>query len=155
MDLGPARRVPGVMTLLLVTAAAAWFMAGVGAVIQLVHYPLFALVGEDGWAGYHAQHSRRITWIVLPAMSVELVGSLVLAASPPDGTSGAVAIAGAACALSTWVLTGLAAVPAHTDLGRGFTPVAHRRLLRADRPRPVAWAAHGVLAAVLVAQAAG
>jgi hypothetical protein len=143
------------MTLLLVTVAAAWFMAGVGWIVQLVLYPLFALVGDGEWMRYHTEHSRRITYVVLPAMSVELGGALLVAAHRPDGVGTLVAVVGAACALSTWVITGLGAVPAHTALGAGLTPGAHRRLLRVDRLRTVGWTAHGVLAAVMVAQSAG
>lgn len=142
------------MTLLLVTAAAAWFMAGAGWIIQVVHYPLFAGVGADGWAAYHAAHSRRVTPIVLPGMSVELGGALLTLASPPDGTAAALTVAGAALALLPWVLTGLAAVPAHTALSAGFDTAVHRRLLRVDRWRTLAWTLHGVLALILVAQAA-
>lgn len=142
------------MTLLLVTAAGAWFMAGAGWIIQVVHYPLFAMVGEERWAAYHAAHSRRVTPVVLTGMSTELGGALLVAGSPPDGVGGGAAVAGAVLAVLPWVLTGLAAVPAHGALARGFDAATHRRLLRADLARTLAWTAHGVLAAVLVAQAA-
>jgi hypothetical protein len=143
------------MTLLVLTAAAAWFMTGLGWMVQVVHYPLFARVGAEGWTAYHAEHSRRITPIVLPAMSVELGGALLVALTLPRGVSATVAWAGFAAALSTWVVTGLGAVPAHGRLAAGFDAAIHRRLLRADRLRTVGWTVHGVLAAVLAAAAAG
>ena len=34
-------------------AAATWFMVGLVWVIQTVHYPLFAFVGESGFGGAH------------------------------------------------------------------------------------------------------
>ncbi len=58
-------------------------------------------------------------------------------------------------ALSTWLVTGLGAVPAHRRLGAGFEEEAHRQLLRADRLRTIGWTVHGLLATVLVASAAG
>lgn len=143
------------MTLLVLTAAAAWFMAGLGWMVQVVHYPLFAQVGAEGWTAYHAAHSRRITPIVLPAMSIELGGALLVATSTPEGVSSPLAWAGFAAALSTWAVTGLGAVPAHGRLADGFDGAVHRRLVRADRLRTVGWTVHGVLAAVLVASAAG
>lgn len=143
------------MTLLVLTAAAAWFMAGLGWMVQVVHYPLFAQVGAEAWTAYHADHSRRITPIVLPAMSVELGGALLVALTLPRGSSAVVAWAGVLAAASTWVVTGLGAVPAHGHLAAGFDAATHRRLLRADRLRTVGWTVHGVLAAVLVAAAAG
>lgn len=150
-----ATDVPDVMTALLLTAAGAWFMAGAGWVVQAVHYPLFAGVGTDGWLAYHAAHSRRITFVVLPAMSVELLGALVVAVEQPRDIGAGLALAGFGCAFATWVITGLAAVPAHTALGHGFDAAVHRRLLRVDRARTILWSAHGVLAAVMVAQGAG
>ncbi|UTI67029.1 hypothetical protein NBH00_12660 [Paraconexibacter antarcticus] len=90
-------------------------------------------------------------------MSVELVGALVVAAGQPRdvGAALALALAGFACAFATWVITGLAAVPAHTALGQGFDAAVHRRLLRVDRARTLLWSTHAVLAAVMVAQGAG
>lgn len=150
-----APAVPAVMTVLLLTAAGAWFMAGAGWIVQAVHYPLFAGVGPAGWAAYHEAHSRRITFVVLPAMTVELLGALGVAADRPGGVAAGLALAGFASAFATWAITGLAAVPAHTALGRGFDAAVHRRLLRVDRARTVLWSAHAVLAAVMVAQGAG
>jgi hypothetical protein len=143
------------MTLLLITAAAAWFMTGLGWMVQVVHYPLFAQVGAEGWARYHADHSRRITPIVLPAMSVELGGAFLVLLTRPEDVSVLLAALAFAAALSTWVVTGLGAVPAHGRLAAGFDADVHRRLLRADRLRTVGWTLHGVLATVLVASAAG
>lgn len=142
------------MTLLLITMAAAWFMAGLGAMVQVVHYPLFARVGEAGWSAYHVAHSRRITVLVVPAMSIELGGAVLVVLDRPDGVGAAVALAGAGFALATWVLTGLGAVPAHRVLASSFDRDAHRRLLLADRARTVGWAVHAVLAATMVAAAA-
>ena len=49
------------MTLLIICAAATWFMAGLGWIVQVVHYPLFEAVGSEGFAEYHRRHSERIT----------------------------------------------------------------------------------------------
>jgi hypothetical protein len=40
--------------------------------IQLVHYPLFALVGEAQWVAYGEAHRQRITWLVLPLMTANV-----------------------------------------------------------------------------------
>ena len=47
----------------LVLAAA---LAGLIWTIQLVHYPLFALVGAAEWPRYGDEHRRRITWLAAP-----------------------------------------------------------------------------------------
>lgn len=143
------------MAVLIVCAASTWFMAGLGWLIQVVQYPLFASVGRESFAEYHRLHSERITPVVFPAMSIELVTSAWLLFSRPAGTSLALVIAGFALALTTWLATALLAVPRHAELGAGFDSRVHERLVRSSWVRTVAWSAHGVIVAVLLWQAAG
>lgn len=58
--------------IVLANLAATLTMFGVIWLVQLVHYPLFAGVGADGFTAYEATHQTRITWIVFPAMALEL-----------------------------------------------------------------------------------
>jgi len=139
-----------VEAVLLANAAATLFMVGLAWFVGVVHYPLFASVGERDFAAYHALHSRRTTWVVLPMMSVELLSSFALCLDPPGGEA-ALAIAGALLALGTWALTGAAAVPAHRRLGEGFSDAGLRSLRRADLARAVVWTAHGVVVIALLA----
>jgi len=53
-------------------------MVAVIVFVQLVHYPLFAQVGADGFARYEALHTQRISWIVVPLMLVEAATALLL-----------------------------------------------------------------------------
>lgn len=135
---------------LLANAASTLFMVGLAWFVGVVHYPLFASVGEDDFLGYHEQHSRRTTWVVLPVMSIELVTSVLLVLDPP-GDQLALAVAGAVLAVATWALTGAAAVPAHRALGAGLSGVALRRLRRADLVRTIAWTVHGGVVVALLA----
>ena len=81
--------------------------------IQLVHYPLFELVGEDTQVAYQKAHMSRITWVVAPLMLIELVaaGGLWLF-SPTDPWT----IAGAVLVAIIWVSTALIQVPCHNRL---------------------------------------
>ena len=144
-----------VVVVLILCAASTWFMAGVGWLVQVVQYPLFAAVGRESFPEYHRLHSQRITPVVFPAMAIELVSSGWLLFSPPSGTSFVLVVAGFALALATWLATALLAVPRHADLGAGFDPAVHSRLVRSSWVRTVAWSAHGVIVAVLLWQAAG
>lgn len=135
---------------LVANAASTFFMVGLAWFVDLVHYPLFAAVGEPQFARYHELHSRRTMWVVLPAMSIELLTSFLLAFDPP-GDQAALTYAGAVLAAATWALTGLAAVPAHRALGRGFSADGLKRLLRADLLRALTWTAHGAVVAALLA----
>ena len=142
------------MVVLILCAAATWFMAGLGWLIQAVQYPLFDQVGRESFTEYHRLHSERITPVVFPAMAIELVTSGWLVFSRPEGTSLALVVAGFALALVTWLATALLAVPRHQELAGGFDAVAHRRLVRSSWVRTTAWSAHGVIVAVLLWQAA-
>ncbi len=135
---------------LLANAASTLFMVGLAWFVDIVHYPLFAAVGEEQFSGYHEAHSQRTTWVVLPVMSIELISSWVLVSDPPADQF-ALAVAGAVLALATWMLTGLAAVPSHRALGAGFSESRLARLRRADLIRALVWSAHGVVVIALLA----
>ena len=68
------------MTILLVHAAATLFMTGLIWFVQVVHYPLLANVGADGFAAYAQRHSSLTTWVAGPAMLIELGAAMALVA---------------------------------------------------------------------------
>ncbi len=131
--------------LLLANAAAVLALTGLIWFVHVVHYPLFAAVGDSAWSAYHRAHTRRTTWVVAGPMGVDLLTSLALVFLRPDGVGPAAAVAGAALAIVTWAATGLAAVPAHDRLTLGWDPRALEWLLRADAVRTAAWTAHAAL----------
>ena len=114
--------------------------------IQLVHYPLFELVGEDTQIAYQKAHMSRITWIVAPLMLVELVaaGGLWLF-SPTDPW----AIAGAVLVAIIWVSTALIQVPCHNRLAGGFDQPSHRRLVDSNWIRTIAWSLRGGVVVIM------
>jgi uncharacterized membrane protein len=114
-------------------------MFGVILVVQLVHYPLFAQVGEATYEAYQSEHMRRITWIVLPAMTVELVTAVWLVVDPVAGLPAWQTWTGLALVGVIWAATGLLQVPQHARLTSGFDAAAHRRLLASNWIRTLAW----------------
>jgi hypothetical protein len=143
------------MTTLLVHAAATLSMAGVIWIIQLVHYPLFGLVGTSGYALYHEGHTRRITWVVGPGMVVEAATAVLLVLRVPDGVPAWEPVAGLVAVGLLWLSTWLVQVPLHGRLGTGFDVGAHRALVRTNWFRTALWSARAVLVLVMVGQAAG
>ena len=140
------------MTLLLVHAAATLAMWGVILMVQLVHYPLFRLVGERSYAAYQAEHMRRITWIVAPLMTTELVTAGLLVWAPPAAVPGWAAWTGVGLVLWIWGTTALVQVPLHSRLTDGFDADAYRRLVRTNWLRTVAWTLRAGLAMWMLAQ---
>jgi hypothetical protein len=141
------------MALVLCSLVAAAFMAGVGWLVSVVQYPLFALVGDDAWTAYHDAHRRRITYVVLPAMVAELASAAWVALDPPAFVDVRAAWAGLLLAAGSWVLTFLAAVPDHDRLAGGYDPVVGARLTRLHHLRTACWTLHALLACTLVAAA--
>jgi hypothetical protein len=131
----------------LVCAFSAVAMTGVIWFVQLVHYPLFAAVGDGAWPAYHEDHTRRVTYVVAPLMVAELTSAAVLAGSEPT----ALTLAGLVLAAVTWLLTFALAVPGHRRLERGFDGAVARRLVSAGWARTAAWTAHGAVALALLA----
>jgi hypothetical protein len=124
----------------LVVAAA---LAGLIWTIQLVHYPLFALVGAREWPHYEAEHQRRITWLAAPLMLANV--GLALAVVTEEASASRVLNAG--LAIGVFVVTGFVFAPMHRRLqGAG----AIRLLVRANWARTAAWTAQVIVAVLLL-----
>ena len=126
--------------------AATWFMVGLIWFVQIVHYPQFDGVGPDGWAAYHRRHLRGTTWVVLPAMLVELATGILLLVVLPTGVPLALAWVGMTLLAVVWGATFLAQVPRHNELAAGtFEVASHRRLCRGNWVRTACWTLRGLL----------
>jgi hypothetical protein len=136
--------------LLLAHAANTWFLVGLIWVIQLVHYPSFALVGAAEFGAFHREHLRRISWIVMPLMCLELAGALAWPLLWAAAEQRMLAWINLLLLLGIWLATALWAVPLHRRLEQGADANAAARLVRANWPRTALWSARGlVLLAVL------
>ncbi|MFM8303256.1 MAG: hypothetical protein ACKOA9_02995 [Actinomycetota bacterium] len=138
--------------LLVLHAFGASFMAGLGWFVQIVHYPLFAFVDRDQWDEYHSEHSRRTAGVVAVPWAIQGFTALALVAARPAGVS--VVLIGIAVVLAgvTVAATVAFALPAHASLARAFDPDVHRRLVRTNWVRTVAWTSAVMVAAVMLVQ---
>jgi len=130
-------------------------MAGVIWMVQLVHYPLFAGVGAEGWTAYEAAHQSKITLIVGPLMLVELATALWLVVDRPAELPGWAVLSGAALVGVIWASTAFLQVPLHATLGAGFDADAHARLVATNWVRTAAWTLRGGLVLWMTARLAG
>lgn len=127
------------MVLLLLHAGVTLVLFGVILVVQVVHYPLFRHVGPDSYAVYQAEHMWRITWIVGPLMTIELLTAGLLLWHRPSGVSLVQAGSGLALVLVIWIVTALVQVPLHRTLLQRWSRDAHERLVRSNWLRTGAW----------------
>ncbi|MBC7462178.1 MAG: hypothetical protein H7287_12525 [Thermoleophilia bacterium] len=130
-------------------------MLGVIWMVQLIVYPAFAHVHRDAWRTHHDTHARRITYIVLPAMAVELCAAVWLVVARPAGIDSALIAANAALIVLLWGTTAFVATRYHRALGAGWDADAIAGLVRANWIRTVLWSARAAVAAALVLSCGG
>ena len=135
--------------ILILHAAATWAMVGLIWFVQLVHYPLVAAVGTDGFVAYEAQHTKRTTWVVAVLMPVEVTTALLL--TTIEAVPAALAWTGALLVAAIWIVTLAVQVPQHRALGTGFRDATWRSLVRGNWIRTAAWSARGMIAAAMLA----
>ncbi|MBK9385903.1 MAG: hypothetical protein IPN34_13920 [Planctomycetes bacterium] len=138
--------------LLLLHAASTWFLTGLIWIVQLVHYPLFAYVERARFTAFEAEHCRRISWIVMPTMLLELATAAWLVVAPPAALPLAWSWTGLALLAVIWGSTALFSVPCHRVLERGFDERAHRRLVATNWVRTLAWSARALLSGAMLAR---
>lgn len=129
-------------------------MTGLIWFVQVVHYPLFAAVGEEHSVAYALAHQRRTSMVVAVPMAVEGVTALGVFFLAPEHVSrwlGALGLALLGLVLGSTVLL---QVPRHAKLAIGYDEAVVRSLVRTNWIRTVGWTARAALAAGLVIWAA-
>lgn len=123
-------------------------------IVQVVHYPLFALVGRAGWGAYEAAHQARITLVVGPAMVLELATAVWLVLDRPAVFPQWAVVAGAVLVALLWASTAFVQVPLHNALsGTVFDAEAHARLVATNWVRTGLWSLRAGLVLWLAARA--
>jgi hypothetical protein len=134
--------------LLLLHALSTCYMMGLIWFIQLVHYPLFAKVGEAAHREYHQAHVYWTTWAVGPPMLLEAATTAILFLKPDPNSN--LYLYGAGLLLIIWCSTAFIQVPCHQRLSLGFDPAIHRRLVRSNWIRCIAWSLRSMIALFLL-----
>jgi len=142
------------VALLAIHAATTVAMAGLIWFVQIVHYPLFARVGEASFPGYEEAHMRRTTWVVAPLMFAELATAGAIAIEPPAGIPSSAAWAGLGLVGLLWASTAAIQVPCHSRLRAELDPAVVRRLVAGNWLRTAGWTARGGLSLWMLARGA-
>ncbi len=129
-------------------------MVGLIWFVQVVHYPLFASVGADGFAEYERLHQRSTSFVVGPFMAVEGATAVWLAVAPPNGMSRLLPLLGLIVLCLIHASTVLLQVPQHTALSDGYDETRVHRLVCTNWVRTVGWCVRGIIAAIMLVQSA-
>lgn len=126
------------------------FMTGVIWIVQILHYPLFNMVGRQNFAAYEAAHTNLIAVVVMPAMLLELVLTVMIFFAPPTSVPSSLNWLNAVLLAVIWLSTAFLQVPQHAILSSGFDEKAYRTLVNSNWIRTVAWSTKAVIATVMV-----
>ena len=120
-------------------------MVGFIWLIQIVHYPLFNLVGKDEFQIYHNGHSVLITPLMGTVMIIELISSILLVVFPQKNVSITVPIIGVILVFIIWASTAFLQIPHHNALSKAYDLEAHNLLVQTNWIRTFAWSMRGIL----------
>ena len=111
------------------------FMVGVIWVIQLLHYPSFHFINDQKYVEFQHFHMKRISFIVIPAMLVELASGLLLAYFFRSSLT----IILLAFLLGIWGITFIFFTNIHQKLTNGYDHNIVDRLVKINWSRTVLW----------------
>jgi hypothetical protein len=130
------------MILALVHLASTLFMTGLIWFVQVVHYPLLGVVGEEGFTRCQSFHLDRTSFVVGPPMLAELFSGLLLYWITDRDR---LLLASLALLGVIWFSTAFLQVPRHSILAQGYDSAAHEFLVRSNWIRTIAWSLRAVL----------
>ncbi len=134
------------MRLPLLNVVLAAVMVGVLWLVQLVVYPMFLDAGPRAFPAWETEHSRRITWVVGPA----IVGQVLVAAALVRTAPGWLARVNLGLVVLVCALTALVSVPLHDQLAQGFDPGTIDDLVQTNWLRTAGWTVQLAVAAALL-----
>jgi hypothetical protein len=142
---------------LLINLLSTWTMVGVIWFVQVVHYPLLAVVPVESAASVAVEHQRRTGWVVGAPMALEGVTTLALLVLVPEGVAWFVPwLAGIPLAVALGATIFLS-VPRHERMAREPDAQVGKELVSTNWVRTIAWTLRGFIVGgmVLATLAAG
>ena len=130
-------------------------MVGIVWIVQVVHYPLFARVGDSGFPAYSAAHSHLTRLVVNLPMLVEAATVVTLLFFRPAALRASLAWVGLGLLAVVWLSTALLHCPRHRALGHGFDQQAYRILVLSNWAHTAARSTCGLLVLAMAAGAIG
>jgi hypothetical protein len=144
------------MVAFIVTLGLTLYMTGMTWSMQVLEYPLFALVGPKEFPAYHRRHNRGLpAFVILPSLAA-LVSAVALIFTRPARLPLWASVVVAAIDLAVVAVTAAREAPLHARLDReGYAEPVIRQLVRGNWIRTILWTANGLLLLALTVQLVG
>ena len=121
------------LTLQLISCA---FLSGLIWTVQVLQYPTFKFVSETQFQRFHGFHTKRITFVVLPMMVLELVTGAALVLNAADSIMLWLNLFGI---VLIWLCTFFISVPLHNLLAQEGNTKTIERLISTNWVRTILW----------------
>ncbi len=115
------------------------YMTGIIWLVQIIHYPLFKLVGSEQWSHYHQQHIKLTSIVIAGPMIIELFTYLLMFYLSAVYRQNLFFIVSGLLLVAIWVTTFFVSVPLHNSLASGFSERPWSLLVSTNWIRTVAW----------------
>jgi hypothetical protein len=116
-----------------------FYMMGIIWLVQIIHYPLFKLVGPENWSKYHSQHIKLTSMVIAGPMILELLSLAILFYLSPSYLNNNLMITSALLLIIIWVTTFFVSVPAHNQLAIKFNEKSWKKLVQTNWIRTISW----------------
>lgn len=119
-------------------------MFGIIWFVQIIHYPLMAMVKEENFSFYEKEHVRLTAFLIMPAMLIELISAILLLFISPEVLDFFFWI-NIALLSGIWLSTFLIQVPLHSKLSdkKGDSDII--KLVNSNWIRTTLWTARLIL----------
>lgn len=126
-----------------VMATVIWF-------VQLVQYPLLARIGAAEFPVYAAEYQRRVGWIVIGPMLLEVATAAAITVWFPGAYRSPLFAISVGLLAVAWASTFFWQVPLHAKLLAGHDQATIARLVTTNWLRTIAWTTRAVLLGAMI-----
>jgi hypothetical protein len=109
--------------------------------VQIFHYPIFPFVDRNRSTLFCQFHVKRISYLVVPLMIVELVLALLMIFSEINRLS----IINLTLLTLTWLITFIVSAPIHVRLQSNFNEQNIKNLILTNWPRTLLWSTRSLV----------
>ncbi len=141
------------MIAFMLTLALTWYMSGMIWSMQILEYPLFALVGPKEFPAYHRRHNRGLPLLVILPSLAAFASAVVVIFTRPARLPLWASIVVAVLDLFIIIATAVREAPLHAQLDReGYSATLIRQLVQGNWMRTALWTVNALFLLVWTAQ---